>query len=65
MFVCNCTPLTEDQVWEAIKKGARTTDEIFSRWESVENCGQCTTQMREMIKNHLLRTLPLAPDDDD
>ena len=65
MFVCNCSPLTEEQVTEAIKKGARTTDQIFERWDSAENCGKCTFQMREMIDAfHPPKVvLPMAPTD--
>lgn len=68
MFICLCSPLTEDQVTEAIETGgARTTDEIFAYWESGENCGKCTFQMRMMIDNYVDQergpVLPMAPPD--
>ena len=51
MYICICSALREDQVREAINNGAKTTDEVFSYWNTRENCGLCTFQMQHMLAN--------------
>ena len=49
MYVCICSALREDQIREAINNGAKTTDEVFSHWNTRENCGTCTRTMEQML----------------
>lgn len=67
MFICICSPLTEEQITEAIEHGARRPDDIFAYWQSSVNCGQCTHEMQLMVNafdsTGKTIVLPMAPPD--
>jgi bacterioferritin-associated ferredoxin len=49
MYVCICNALTDSQIAEASRKGARTVREAYAFFGVEINCGQCKCTAQEII----------------
>lgn len=49
MYVCICNALTDSQIAEARRKGARTVREAYAALGVEINCGQCKCMAQEII----------------
>lgn len=49
MIVCVCNAITEKEVREATRKGARTPDAAFQVYDCEPQCGCCLDYAQEII----------------
>ena len=47
--VCNCFQITEEEIREAIKKGAKTAEEVGNETQAGTGCGMCVDKIEELI----------------
>ena len=50
MYVCVCKAVTERQIHEAIRLGARTLKDLRRELDITRECGQCASCARQCIK---------------
>ena len=59
MYVCVCKAITDHQIREAARNGARTLDDLRRDLGVASECGNCATYARqyleEVIENELER----------
>lgn len=61
MYVCICNAMTDRQVREAHKHGARNVAQVFRRTGTKPECGKCVCCMHEILKeNQTLSSLEKA-----
>ena len=48
-IICPCNDLTDDQVDEVVKNGAKTLDEVFAALHGDLYCGTCLTDIDDVI----------------
>ncbi len=49
MYVCICNALTDSEIAEATRKGARTVHEAYAVLGVEINCGQCKCMAQDII----------------
>ncbi|CAH2214692.1 (2Fe-2S)-binding protein [Tepidibacter aestuarii] len=47
--VCNCFGTTEEEIREAIKKGANTVEAVGEETSAGTGCGACQSRIQEII----------------
>ncbi len=47
--ICPCTGITVAQAKRAIAEGARSTEEIFDRYNEIVYCSQCMVNIDDMV----------------
>jgi len=52
-FVCYCMEVTYGSILEAIKKGAKTPDEITDQTDACLSCGMCIETIEEILEEAL------------
>ena len=50
MYVCVCKAVTERQIHEAVKDGARTLNDLRRVLGVASECGQCAAYVRQCLK---------------
>ena len=50
MYVCICNGLTESEIAEAARRGARTVTEAYAALGVEINCGHCTWVAEEILR---------------
>lgn len=50
MYFCLCNVLTEQQVQDAIRNGARDPDDVYAHHSCVPACEQCPLRIQEMVE---------------
>ncbi|HRD89669.1 MAG TPA: (2Fe-2S)-binding protein [Accumulibacter sp.] len=51
MYVCVCMAVTEQQIHEAARRGARTLQDLQRDLGVASECGTCAAFARECLKN--------------
>jgi len=54
MYACVCNALTENDVQDAIVRGARSVSQVFAMSGSRAQCGVCSCHVRDMIRGQTL-----------
>lgn len=49
MYICICNGITDTKIREAIRNGAKTSDEVYAACGVEPVCGTCADMMIEMI----------------
>ncbi|MEX2479359.1 MAG: (2Fe-2S)-binding protein [Gammaproteobacteria bacterium] len=62
MYVCICNNVTERDIEEAVRSGARTLDCLSERLAVSTCCGQCRCVADECLRSVLLASEPSAAD---
>lgn len=62
MYVCICNNVTERDIEEAVRSGARTLDCLSERLAVSTCCGQCRCVADECLRSVLLASEPQAGD---
>ena len=52
-IVCTCFGITKKEIVDAIKKGAKTVDEVMEATSAGTACGMCIDQIEQIIKETL------------
>lgn len=55
MIVCMCNRITDAQVREAIRKGARNRADVFKILRQQRSCGQCSEDIDSILDQELAR----------
>ncbi|PIW26516.1 MAG: bacterioferritin [Rhodospirillales bacterium CG15_BIG_FIL_POST_REV_8_21_14_020_66_15] len=50
MYVCNCNGITETEVKEAVRSGARKWDDVHTYFDCAPCCGKCERDMADAIR---------------
>ena len=50
MIVCVCNAITENEVREAARKGARTPEAAYAHYDCEPQCGCCLDYAQEVIE---------------
>ena len=50
MIVCVCNAITENEVREAARKGARTPEVAYAHYDCEPQCGCCLDYAQEIIE---------------
>jgi bacterioferritin-associated ferredoxin len=58
MYVCVCRAVTERQIGEAVRAGARTLKDLRHALGVASECGQCATAARQCLEEARQRLLP-------
>ncbi len=51
-IICNCTGVTDEDIIEAVKKGAKTVEEIGEATEAGTICGACVEDIERIIEEN-------------
>lgn len=51
MYVCVCMAVTEEQIHEAARRGARTLKDLQRDLGVASECGTCAAAARQCLKN--------------
>ncbi|QKS28353.1 MAG: Bacterioferritin-associated ferredoxin [Accumulibacter sp.] len=51
MYVCVCMAVTEEQIHEAARRGARTLNDLRRDLGVASECGSCATVARHCLKD--------------
>jgi len=49
MYLCSCKAVSDQQIRQAIREGARTVGEISTRFGAGTECGKCLESISEYI----------------
>lgn len=49
-LICLCSLVEENEIVEALKKGARTTEDIQSHTGAGRSCGRCLPEIDELVE---------------
>ncbi|AGA90805.1 bacterioferritin-associated ferredoxin [Thioflavicoccus mobilis 8321] len=60
MYVCVCHSITDRDIHEAIRRGARTLDELQDGLGIATTCGTCRNFACEMLEDGLARSANTA-----
>jgi bacterioferritin-associated ferredoxin len=52
MYVCICNALTDTEIAEATRRGARTVKDAYAALGVEMNCGQCSCMAEDIIKQN-------------
>jgi bacterioferritin-associated ferredoxin len=52
MYVCICNALTDTEIAEATRLGARTVKDAYAALGVEINCGQCSCMAEDIIKQN-------------
>lgn len=52
MYVCICNALTDSEIAEATRLGARTVKDAYAALGVEINCGQCACMAEDIIKQN-------------
>jgi bacterioferritin-associated ferredoxin len=52
MIVCICNVLNESQISGAIEAGARTVSDVYDGCDAIPRCGQCRTDISQMLHKY-------------
>ena len=58
MYVCVCRAVTERQIHDAVRAGARTLKDLRRELGVASECGQCATAARQCLEQARERLLP-------
>ncbi|RMA79998.1 (2Fe-2S)-binding protein [Umboniibacter marinipuniceus] len=56
MFVCVCAGITQQQINNAVTRGARTVDQLRSQLNVASGCGMCLEDVTEQLSHHSTHT---------
>lgn len=64
MFVCVCKAVTDQQIREAARNGARTLDDLRLELGVASECGNCAAYAAQLLEEALEKQRKAATDDD-
>jgi bacterioferritin-associated ferredoxin len=59
MIVCVCNAITEKEVCEAARKGARSPEAAYAEFDCEPQCGCCLDYAQEIIDEEIGKRPPL------
>ena len=55
--ICRCHKVTEDEIINSIKEGAKTVEAVGEKTKAGTGCGGCKTKIQELINKNKYTTI--------